>query len=178
MQLLTCELNYWFPENIDGSCCKELFLKPLKKIKVIPLFREGFYKFKRAMAVNRGFVQLISLTVYCWLETFASWEEDLSMPAKCLSALPYIYLCEVQAVSLCPHAFFVFLSYASKPLWGLCVFFPPLANFVIASQKKNVSCSCCWVLPKATHGRSKCLPDIERRCQILLMLTAYQALTQ
>ena len=90
------------------------------------------------MAVNRGFVQLISLTVYCWLETFASWEEDLSMPAKCLSALPYIYLCEVQAVSLCPHAFFVFLSYASKPLWGLCVFFPPLANFVIASQKERM----------------------------------------
>ncbi|KRX31698.1 hypothetical protein T06_3630 [Trichinella sp. T6] len=27
--------------------------------------REGFYKCKRAMAVNRGFVQLISLTVYC-----------------------------------------------------------------------------------------------------------------
>lgn len=107
------------------------------------------------MAVNRGFVQLISLTVYCWLETFASWEEDLSMPAKCFSALPYIYSCRVQGMSLCPHAFFVFLSYASKPLWRLCVFFPPLANFVIASQKKNVSCSCCWVLPKATHGRSK-----------------------
>ena len=60
------------------------------------------------MAVNRGFVQLIPLTVYCWLERFASCEEDLSMPATCLSALPYIYLSEVQAVSLCPHAFFVF----------------------------------------------------------------------
>ena len=104
----------------------------LKKNKVIPLFREGDYKYKRAMAVNRGFVQLIPLTVYCWLERFASCEEDLSMPGKCLSALPYIYSCRVQGMSLCPHAFFVFLSYASKPLWGLCVFFPPLANFVIA----------------------------------------------
>ena len=86
----------------------------LKKLKLCLYFGEGFYKYKRAMAVNRWFVQLISLTVYCWLETFASWEEDLSMPAKCFSALPYIYSCRVQGMSLCPHAFFVFLSHASK----------------------------------------------------------------
>ena len=129
-----CILSFLLP-LLGGGLIGRLryLLIRLLKNKVIPLFREGDYKYKRAMAVNRGFVQLIPLTVYCWLERFASCEEDLSMPAKCLSALPYIYLCEVQAVSLCPHAFFVFLSYASKPLWGLCVFFPPLANFVIAS---------------------------------------------
>ena len=80
------------------------------------------------MAVNRGFVQLISLTVYCWLETFASCEEDLSMPAKFFSALPYIYIhVESRAwVSVLMLSLFSF-PMLLKPLWGLWVC--PLPSF-------------------------------------------------
>ena len=88
-----CILSFLLPLLGGGliGCLRYLLIRLLKN-KVIPLFREGDYKYKRAMAVNCGFVQLISLTVYCWLERFASCEEDLSIPATCLSALPYIYI--------------------------------------------------------------------------------------